>query len=133
MAETTPIIATGRRKTSVAQVRYFAPGEGKIVINSKPIDQFFGGLDRHKNSVTAPLRVAEVEGKCDLTIKVVGGGVTGQAEAIRHGVARAVGQLDEKIRKAMRREGFLTRDDRMVERKKPGRPKARRRFQYSKR
>jgi small subunit ribosomal protein S9 len=133
MADTAPILATGRRKTSVAQVRFFQPGEGKITINGKTLDDFFGGLDRHKNSVLAPLKLAEYEGKCDLSIKTTGGGVTGQAEAIRHGVARALAQLDEKIRRAMRREGFMTRDDRMVERKKPGRPKARRRFQYSKR
>jgi len=127
------IVATGRRKTSVAQVRFLKDGEGKIIINAKPVEQFFNGLDRLQNSVRAPLRLAELEGKCDLFIKVTGGGVTGQAEAIRHGVARALGQLDDKIKKAMRREGFLTRDDRMVERKKPGQPKARRRFQYSKR
>ena len=128
-----PILATGRRKTSVAQVRYFPQGEGKITINSKPIASFFGGLNRHQSAVTAPLRLAEVEGKCDLFIKVTGGGVTGQAEAIRHGVARALASTGDSVKRAMRREGYLTRDDRMVERKKPGQPKARKRFQYSKR
>lgn len=130
-ASSHPIRATGRRKTSVAQVRLFPEGQGVILINAKTLDQFFGGLGRHKSAVLAPLK--EAEGKCDVYVKVTGGGATGQAEAIRHGIARALASTGESLKRTMRREGFLTRDDRMVERKKPGRPKARKRFQYSKR
>lgn len=127
------ILATGRRKTSVAQVRLVTKGQGQILVNSKPLDQFFGGHERHRNDVMRPLKAIEGTGSYDIHVKVTGGGVTGQAGAIRLGVARALVLLDEKNRKAMRREGFLTRDARMVERKKSGQPKARKRFQYSKR
>ena len=125
--------ATGRRKTSIAQVRLIPNGEGKILVNTKPVDEYFRGLGRHLSSVRLPLEKAEGAKSFNVTVKVTGGGATGQAEAIRHGIARALAKIDEKVRKTMRREGFLTRDDRMVERKKPGRPKARKRFQYSKR
>ncbi|MBI4054794.1 MAG: 30S ribosomal protein S9 [Elusimicrobia bacterium] len=127
-----PIWATGRRKTSVAQVR-MVPGEGKLFVNSKTVEQHFGGHGRHQFEILAPLRLAPESKGYDFYIRVHGGGVTGQAEAVRHGLARALATLDEKIKKLMRREGFLTRDPRMVERKKPGQPKARKRFQYSKR
>jgi len=125
--------ATGRRKTSIAQVRLIPNGQGKITINAKPIEQFFGGHKRHAANATMPLAKTEQAKDFDVTVKVVGGGITGQAEAIRHGIARALAKIDDQIKKAMRKEGFLTRDARMVERKKPGRPKARKRFQYSKR
>lgn len=125
--------ATGRRKTSISQVRLIPNGQGKIVINGKPIEQFFGGHKRHAANATMPLTKAEQAKGFDVTVKVVGGGITGQAEAIRHGIARALAKIDDTVKKAMRKEGFLTRDARMVERKKPGRPKARKRFQYSKR
>lgn len=134
MAETTntAILATGRRKTSVAQVRLIQNGQGKIVINAKPAEEYFRGHPRHLASVKLPLEKAE-QMSCDVTVKVVGGGVTGQAEAIRHGLARALAQVEDRFKKIMRKEGLLTRDSRMVERKKPGQPKARKRFQYSKR
>ena len=127
-----PILATGRRKTSVAQVRLISGGANRFFVNAKPMEEYFRGLDLHQSEVTAPLRVAEAT-TYDVFVKVVGGGIHGQAGAIRHGLARALATLDDKIKKAMRKEGFLTRDDRMVERKKPGQPKARKRFQYSKR
>lgn len=131
--DTEDILATGRRKTSVAQVRLNQKGEGKILINSKTPEQFFGGHERHKLHAISPLKVTEGASAYDVSVKVIGGGVTGQAGAIRHGIARALAQIEEKIKRSMRKEGFLTRDDRMVERKKSGRPKARKRFQYSKR
>lgn len=126
--------ATGRRKTSVAQVRLIPNGEGKIVVNKKPIEDFFGGNHRQIHSVRMPFVKAEEKGKgFDVQVKVAGGGTTGQGEAIRHGIARALAKIDDAMQKTMRKEGFLTRDDRKVERKKPGQPKARKRFQYSKR
>ncbi len=131
-SEKGPILATGRRKSSIAQVRMVAQGDGKIIINAKPIDDYFKGRERFKVDIVRPVKLAGVSGY-DFHVKVYGGGVTGQAEAIRHGIARALAKLDEAIRKMMRKEGLLTRDDRVVERKKPGRPKARKRFQYSKR
>jgi small subunit ribosomal protein S9 len=132
MVETNLLWATGRRKTSVAQVRLIPNGSGKLTINAKPLAAFFGGLGRHIRQVTLPLEKAEMK-DFDVSAKVVGGGITGQAEALRHGIARALAKIDDKTKKIMRKEGFLTRDSRMVERKKPGQPKARKRFQYSKR
>ena len=125
--------ATGRRKTSIAQVRLIPNGQGKIVINAKPIEQFFGGHKRHAADATMPLVKVEQGKGFDVTVKVLGGGITGQAGAIRHGIARALAKIGDDVKKVMRKEGFLTRDARMVERKKPGQPKARKRFQYSKR
>ncbi|MGQ0645687.1 MAG: 30S ribosomal protein S9 [Elusimicrobiota bacterium] len=128
-----PVWATGRRKTSVARVRVI-PGEGKIVINDKAVEDFFGGHHRQKASVIAPLKAAnKVQNSFNIFIHTSGGGVTGQAEAIRLGIARALVEMDPKLRPVMRKEGFLTRDPRMVERKKYGQPKARRRYQHSKR
>lgn len=133
MSDANTLWATGRRKTSIAQVRLLPNGAGKVTVNAKPLEEFFRGYHRQINSILLPLAKAEGGKGYDVTVKVVGGGVTGQAEAIRHGIARALAKLSEPIKKAMRKEGFLTRDARMVERKKPGRPKARKRFQYSKR
>ena len=127
------ILATGRRKTSVAQVRLIPNGEGKVTINSKPVEEYFRGQDHQKRDVLAPIALVEAAKKFDFTLKIQGGGVSGQAGAARHAIARALVKLDEKNRKTMRVEGFLTRDPRMVERKKSGQPKARKRFQYSKR
>jgi small subunit ribosomal protein S9 len=127
-------MATGRRKTSVAQVRLIPGGEaGKITVNSKPVDEFFRGRGRHILNVRLPLTKLDQGKDFEVRAKVVGGGITGQAEAIRHGVARALAKISEDAKKTMRKEGWLTRDARMVERKKPGQPKARKRFQYSKR
>lgn len=126
------IFATGRRKTSIAQVRLIPEGTGKMTINGKPSTEFFGGHGRHFNDAHLPISLDETKG-FDVFVKVEGGGITGQAEAVRHGLARALAKLSEPNKKLMRKNGWLTRDDRMVERKKPGRPKARKRFQYSKR
>jgi small subunit ribosomal protein S9 len=128
-----PVWATGRRKTAVARVR-FVPGEGRIMVNSKSLDDFFAGHARQKTSALSPLKqLAKPMNDADIFITTAGGGVTGQAEAIRLGIARALVAIDPKLRSAMRKMGYMTRDPRMVERKKYGQPKARRRFQHSKR
>jgi small subunit ribosomal protein S9 len=134
MTKQNQIWATGRRKTSVAQVRLIPEGAGKVMVNAKPLEEYFRGQDHRLRNVLAPIGVAAEGAKTfDYALKVVGGGLTGQAEAARHAIARALVKLDEKNKKAMRANGFLTRDPRMVERKKSGQPKARKRFQYSKR
>jgi small subunit ribosomal protein S9 len=127
------IWATGRRKTSVASVRLVPNGEGKVTINSKPVALYFRGQDHQQRDVMAPIKIVEGAKKFDFVLKIIGGGLSGQAGAARHAISRALVKLDEKNRKLMRAEGFLTRDPRMVERKKSGQPKARKRFQYSKR
>ncbi|OGR90583.1 MAG: 30S ribosomal protein S9 [Elusimicrobia bacterium RIFCSPLOWO2_01_FULL_59_12] len=127
-----PIWATGRRKTSTARVRLIK-GQGKLVINDHSLEEYFGGHSRAKWQVMRPFETAKIGGQYDIFVDVVGGGVHGQAGAVSHGLARAFAQLDNPLRLAMRKEGLLTRDDRMVERKKSGQPKARKRFQYSKR
>jgi small subunit ribosomal protein S9 len=122
---------TGRRKTSAARV-YIRPGSGDIVVNGRPLDTFFG-RETARMIVRQPLTVAEAEGKFDIHVTVSGGGTTGQAGAIRHGITRALMAYDENLRKVLRKAGFVTRDAREVERKKVGLRKARRRPQYSKR
>jgi len=122
---------TGRRKTSAARV-FITPGSGNIQVNNHPLDQYFG-RETARMIVRQPLEVAEVADKFDVKITVRGGGNSGQAGAIRHGIARALVEQDESLRVAMRRAGFLTRDAREVERKKVGLRKARKRPQYSKR
>lgn len=131
MAAITQNIAVGRRKTSVARV-YLRPGTGKVAINHRELGSYFPLAWRQK-SVTTPFEVTNTVGSFDLVINVRGGGLTGQAEAIRMGIARALLDNDETRRAALREAGFLTRDPRMVERKKYGQPKARKRFQFSKR
>ena len=123
--------ATGRRKTSIAQV-FIKPGTGSITINKKPLNQYFP-YEIMKMIVQQPLNVVGVNGKYDLTIRVNGGGVTGQASAIRHGIARALISVNSDFRGKLKKEGLLTRDPRVVERKKYGQKKARKRFQFSKR
>ena len=123
--------AVGRRKKAVARVRLVA-GEGKIIINKRDIDNYFG-LETLKLVVRSPLAVAGVEGKFDIVVRVGGGGVSGQAGAIRHGLSRALLQYDEELRPALKKAGFLTRDPRMKERKKYGLKAARRAPQFSKR
>jgi small subunit ribosomal protein S9 len=127
-----PLWATGRRKTAVARVRV-VPGEGRLVVNAKSLDAFFGGNDRHKASVMALFKLSQALSAYDIFVSTSGGGITGQAEAIRLGISRALVAIDPKMRPALRAEGFLTRDPRKVERKKSGQPKARRRYQHSKR
>ena len=122
---------TGRRKSSVARVRLY-PGTGKITINDRDIDDYFG-LETLKLIVRQPFEVTELLGKFDLVCRVEGGGVSGQAGAIRHGAARALLEYDPALRPALKKAGFLTRDQRMKERKKPGLKGARKAPQFSKR
>ena len=123
--------AIGRRKTSVARV-YLRPGTGSWEVNGRPLEQY---LPRHvlRQSATRPLAATETEGQFDVKVTVNGGGLRGQADAIQLGVARALLQVNEDFRPKLRAEELLTRDPREVERKKPGRPGARKRFQFSKR
>ena len=122
---------TGRRKTATARV-YMKTGTGKITVNDRPLDEFFG-RETGRMIVRQPLQVAQVESRFDFTVQVAGGGITGQAGAIRHGITRALMEYDETLRPTLRAAGFVTRDAREVERKKVGRRKARRGPQYSKR
>ena len=122
---------TGRRKSSVARVRVYA-GTGSITINGRDIDEYFG-LETLKLIVRQPLNLTDTLGKFDIVCNVSGGGVTGQAGAIRHGLSRALLQYSEELRPALKKAGFLTRDPRMNERKKYGRKAARRAPQFSKR
>lgn len=122
---------TGRRKSSIARVRIYN-GAGAITINNRDIDHYFG-LETLKLIVRQPLELTGTAGKFDLAVTVTGGGVSGQAGAIRHGVARALLQYDENLRPALKKAGFLTRDPRMKERKKYGLKAARRAPQFSKR
>lgn len=124
--------ALGRRKAAVARV-YLTEGAGKITINDRPIEDYFKE-DTLRYIVNQPFTVTETSGKFDTKVTLVGGGIKGQAEAVRLGIARALCEIDkEAYRPALKAAGFLTRDSREVERKKPGRPGARARFQFSKR
>ena len=124
-------IGTGRRKTSVARV-YVRAGNGNIIINGKELNLYFP-MGEHSMMVKQPLTVTATEGQFDILINVYGGGISGQAGACRHGLARALCKVDETNTPSLRSNGYLTRDSRMVERKKYGRRGARRRFQFSKR
>ncbi len=126
-----PDYGTGRRKTSTARV-YLQSGTGKITVNERPLDEFFG-RETGRMIVRQPLELVQLMGKFDITVQVTGGGITGQAGAIRHGIARALMEYDSTLRGPLRQAGFVTRDAREVERKKVGRRKARRGPQYSKR
>ncbi len=123
---------TGRRKKAVARVRLIPAGDGQIVINKKSLDEYFG-LDTLKFIVRQPLELLGVSAKYDVIVNVNGGGYTGQAGAIRHGIARALLEAETDSRTALKKAGFLTRDSRMKERKKYGLKKARRAPQFSKR
>ena len=131
MYENNYYYGTGRRKSSVARVRVY-PGTGKITINDRDINDYFG-LETLKLIVRQPLALTGTTEKFDIVVKVAGGGVTGQAGAIRHGLSRALLQFDENLRPALKKAGFLTRDPRMKERKKYGLKAARRAPQFSKR
>ncbi|MGA3156924.1 MAG: 30S ribosomal protein S9 [Steroidobacteraceae bacterium] len=122
---------TGRRKSSTARV-YMQPGSGQITVNERPLDEFFG-RETGRMIVLQPLELVQLTSRFDITVTVSGGGITGQAGAIRHGIARALIRYDETLRQPLRQAGFVTRDAREVERKKVGRRKARRGPQYSKR
>lgn len=121
----------GRRKTSVARV-YVKPGKGEVTVNDRALAAYFLS-EIHQTLVKQPLAAVKSEADFDITVNVEGGGIRGQAEAVRLGIARALVQLNAENKPALRKEGLLTRDSRMVERKKYGRRKARRRFQFSKR
>jgi small subunit ribosomal protein S9 len=121
----------GRRKTSVARI-YMQPGKGNITVNTKDMKEYFP-VDIMQIIVKQPLTTVDVDGKYDIKVNVDGGGVKGQAEAVRLAIARALCEVDAEFRPPLKKEGFLTRDSRMVERKKYGRRKARKRFQFSKR
>jgi len=131
MAATEQYYATGRRKTSTARV-YLRPGKGDIKINKNTLDQYFG-RETARMLVRQPLELVEALDKFDVFVNVSGGGISGQAGAIRHGITRALMEYDETLRPALRKAGFVTRDARKVERKKVGLHKARRAPQFSKR
>jgi small subunit ribosomal protein S9 len=123
--------ATGKRKDAVARV-WIRPGTGKIVVNTRPVEVYFA-RPVLRMILQQPLAIAQRHGQYDLTVTVAGGGLSGQAGAVRHGLAKALTNFEPDLRPALKREGFLTRDSRVVERKKYGKKKARRSFQFSKR
>jgi small subunit ribosomal protein S9 len=126
------IYATGKRKTSIAKV-WLQPGTGKIQINGLSLDAWLGGLEAKKKRVLQPLNLTEQASLVDIIVNVKGGGFSGQADAVRHGISKALNSYDEAFRQILKPAGLLTRDSRIVERKKPGRRKARRSPQFSKR
>lgn len=130
-ANNNEVCATGRRKCAVARVR-MCPGTGKIVVNGRDVNEYFA-VSSLPGYIMQVLKLVGKENKVDISANVCGGGVSGQAGAIRHGVARALLLVDENLRTALKSSGMLTRDARVKERKKPGQPGARRRFQFSKR
>ena len=123
--------AVGRRKTSVARV-YLRPGSGNVIVNKKPLETYLPTEIRQRLA-TAALDLTELRGQFDVIVNAKGGGLTGQAGATQLGIARCLVEYNEELRKPLRDAGYLTRDPRMVERKKPGQPKARKKFQFSKR
>ena len=131
MAQIAQYQGTGKRKTSVARV-ILRPGDGATWVNGRTLEEYFPRASL-RTTATAPLRIAGVEGTFDLRVRVHGGGLTGQAGALRHGLARALVEADPSLRTVLKREGLLTRDARIVERKKAGLHKARKAPQYSKR
>jgi small subunit ribosomal protein S9 len=131
MSEIAQYQGTGKRKTSVARV-ILRPGDGATWINGRSLESYFP-REAHRSTATAPLRVAGVEGRFDIRARIHGGGPSGQAGALRHGIARALVEADPELRGVLKREGFLTRDARIVERKKAGLHKARKAPQFSKR
>ncbi|MFA5146287.1 MAG: 30S ribosomal protein S9 [Candidatus Omnitrophota bacterium] len=123
--------ATGRRKESIARVRIM-PGAGKITVNDRPFNEYFA-RESHRLIIMQPIEMTKLNDKIDVIANVNGGGASGQAGAVRHGIARAITVMDATLRAVLKKGGFLTRDSRMRERKKYGRKRARRRFQYTKR
>ena len=130
-AKSSAILAVGRRKTASARIR-LSRGTGVIVVNGKPVEEYLY-TEALVKSATLPITIAGLDGQLDVIVRVIGGGPNGQAGAISHGLARAIQKMDATLRAPLRREGLLTSDGRMRERKKPGRPGARKRFQFSKR
>lgn len=131
MSTTTPVQTTGRRKTSVATIRLLS-GSGKIKVNGRDFSDYFTSLSL-QNQILRPLEIANSVHSYDITAKTCGGGINGQAGALRLALSRALVELNSEIRASLKEEGLLTRDPRMKERKKPGQPGARKRFQFSKR
>lgn len=125
------IQTVGRRKAAVARI-LIRPGRGEWSINGRPLAEYFP-RKTHQMRIEEPLQLTELDGRFDVQVRVKGGGLTGQADAVRMGLSRAIASFDEEQRPVLRSKGMLTRDARKVERKKPGRPKARKRFQFSKR
>ncbi len=125
------INAIGRRKAAIARI-YVKEGKGNITVNKKSFDEYFT-VPEFKHQILRPFKVVEAEGKYDINVNLKGGGIKGQAEALRLAVARALVKINPEDKTALKKEGFLTRDARVVERKKPGQPKARKKFQFSKR
>jgi small subunit ribosomal protein S9 len=132
MAEASYIWSVGRRKAAVARVRLY-PGSGKLTVNGRPATDYFGGRAIHQATLAEPLQLTGTRERFDVTVRVVGGGVSGQAGAIRHGIARALIKFDEELRPALKRARLLTRDARVTERKKVGLKRARKAPQYTKR
>ena len=130
MAKT--IYATGRRKASIAKV-WLTPGSGKVTINGLSIDAWLGGLEAKKLRVKQPLVLSKLDSSVDIVATTLGGGFGGQADALRHGISRALVAFNPEVKAVLKPEGMMTRDSRVVERKKPGRRKARRSRQFSKR
>lgn len=122
----------GRRKSSIARVRLY-PGEGNVTVNGKPSREYFGGRDRHQSTMLEPMRMTGTADRFDVVVNVVGGGVSGQAGAVRHGISRALVRFDEELRGPLKQGKFLTRDAREKERKKVGLKRARKAPQYTKR
>ena len=131
MAEGTRYYDTGKRKSAIARV-WLMPGNGKITVNRRPLESYFP-LETHKTLIQEPFRITQTLGQYDVLITVRGGGISGQAAAIRHGISKSLLHIDAALRPALKQAGFLTRDSRVKERKKYGQKKARKRFQYSKR
>jgi small subunit ribosomal protein S9 len=132
MTEASYIWAVGRRKAAVARVRLY-PGSGKLTVNGRPATDYFGGRAVHQATLAEPMQLTGTRERFDVTVRVVGGGVSGQAGAIRHGIARALIKFDEELRPALKRARLLTRDARVKERKKVGLKRARKAPQYTKR
>jgi small subunit ribosomal protein S9 len=130
MAEQTSY-ATGKRKTSIARV-WLTPGKGKIIVNQRTLDEYFSRATS-RMVVLQPLKITQTEGQYDISVNVQGGGLSGQADAIKHGISKALLELNQSLRPTLKKAGFVTRDSRIKERKKYGQPGARKRFQYSKR
>ena len=130
-AKSSAILAVCRRKTASARIR-LSLGTGVIVVNGKPVEEYLY-TEALVKSATLPITTAGLDGQLDVVVRVIGGGPNGQAGAISHGLARAIQKMDATLRAPLKKEGLLTRDGRMRERKKPGRPGARKRFQFSKR
>jgi small subunit ribosomal protein S9 len=124
--------ATGKRKTAIARVR-LEPGEGKFLVNDRQLEEYFAGMSAQIASIKQPLEMTDTAGKYDIYAKVMGGGMTGQADAVRHGIAKTLLTIDPAVRTILKRALMLTRDARKKERKKYGQKGARKRFQYSKR